>query len=202
MQPLLKIQTIPIKIEAQTKRAALRHNPDAPQVEAPRVRAKSVAAPPKIQTEASDASAGLKVPARASSDAAQTKQTSQQDQSSSGSAQNSGEPSDLSSMTAVVADIAASVTSQNANSTPVSVQTAQVAAAAQTASVSFNYQMDADTFDWNANTKPQLEFVPASIEFSVVQYPEVIIEYIGEPIYVPASANPNYVPPPGINETA
>jgi hypothetical protein len=62
----------------------------------------------------------------------------------------------------------------------------------QPGSISVDYQMDSLTFDWNTNSKPDLEYIPASIEYFVAQYPKVIIEYIGEPIYVPASANPNY----------
>ena len=39
------------------------------------------------------------------------------------------------------------------------------------------------------------EFVPGSIEFVVTQMPEIDIEYLGEPIYFPRSASPNYEAP-------
>ncbi|MDR2932058.1 MAG: DUF6470 family protein, partial [Oscillospiraceae bacterium] len=65
--------------------------------------------------------------------------------------------------------------------------------------ISFEYNMDKLTFDWNTNNKPYLEYVPGEIQFVVKQYPEVIIEYVGDPIYVPPSANPNYVPPPTVD---
>lgn len=55
------------------------------------------------------------------------------------------------------------------------------------------YEMDKLSFDWRMN-RPELTFIPGKIEFQVTQYPEVIIEYIGGPIYVPASADPDYVP--------
>lgn len=56
------------------------------------------------------------------------------------------------------------------------------------------YAMDRASFEMNVGFGLQnLEFVPASIEFIVDQRPEVKIEYIGKPIYVPRSADPNYV---------
>ena len=58
--------------------------------------------------------------------------------------------------------------------------------------LSISYQADELNFDWNVSTRPQFEFIPGSIEFNVTRYPSVDIEYVGEPIYVPASANPNY----------
>jgi hypothetical protein len=60
------------------------------------------------------------------------------------------------------------------------------------ASVEFDYQMDSLTFDWNVHNKPALEYIPATIEYNIAQYPQVVIEYVGEPIYVPESANPKY----------
>jgi hypothetical protein len=38
----------------------------------------------------------------------------------------------------------------------------------------------------------EFEYTPASIEFIITQYPEVHIEYLGTPAYVPPSADPNY----------
>ena len=40
-----------------------------------------------------------------------------------------------------------------------------------------------------------MEFVPGSVELIVRDRPRVEIEYLGEPIYFPASASPNYKPP-------
>lgn len=41
-------------------------------------------------------------------------------------------------------------------------------------------------------SKYEFEYTPASIEFTVTQYPEVRIEYLGTPSYVPPSADPSY----------
>lgn len=67
--------------------------------------------------------------------------------------------------------------------------------------LSINYQMDlpsaaaasSDTVE--AIQFTEFEFVPGSIEFIITQMPELDIEYLGDPIYFPRSADPNYEPP-------
>lgn len=54
-------------------------------------------------------------------------------------------------------------------------------------SLSIEYEMDKLNFDWRIN-KGDVQFIPGSIEMQISQYPEVNIEYIGDPIYVPPSA--------------
>lgn len=61
------------------------------------------------------------------------------------------------------------------------------------------YQMDKLSFDWRANTRPDMRFTPASIEFQVKNYARVEIEYTGGPIYVPKSSEPGYTPPFGMD---
>lgn len=53
------------------------------------------------------------------------------------------------------------------------------------------YEMDKLTFDWRVNG-PNVTFVPGNIEVEILEHAKVIIEYIGEPIYVPASASPTF----------
>ena len=55
------------------------------------------------------------------------------------------------------------------------------------------YEMDKLNFDWRVN-QPQFEFTPGDIEISVTQRPDVIIKYVGGPLYVPPSSDPNYEP--------
>jgi hypothetical protein len=38
-------------------------------------------------------------------------------------------------------------------------------------------------------------FIPPDLEVEIVEYPKVVIKYIGGPIYFPRSADPNYEPP-------
>ena len=55
------------------------------------------------------------------------------------------------------------------------------------------YEMDKLNFDWRVN-QPQFEFTPGDIELSVTQQPDVIIKYVGGPLYVPPSSDPDYTP--------
>ena len=55
------------------------------------------------------------------------------------------------------------------------------------------YEMDKLNFDWRIN-QAEFEFTPGDIELSVTQQPDVIIKYIGGPLYVPPSSDPNYTP--------
>ena len=55
------------------------------------------------------------------------------------------------------------------------------------------YEMDKLNFDWKID-RGEFEFTPGDIEISVEQQPKVVIKYMGGPIYVPRSADPNYEP--------
>ncbi|GHU49767.1 hypothetical protein FACS1894127_3770 [Clostridia bacterium] len=45
------------------------------------------------------------------------------------------------------------------------------------------------------NSEVETSFVPPDIEVNIVEYPKVIIKYVGGPIYFPRSSDPNYEPP-------
>ena len=53
------------------------------------------------------------------------------------------------------------------------------------------YQMDRMNFDMKV-ANGNFEFIPGNINIEITQYPDVQIEYVGGPIYVPPSADPNY----------
>ena len=53
--------------------------------------------------------------------------------------------------------------------------------------LNIKYQMDKLSFDIRA-AKGDFEFIPGSVEISITQMPDVQIEYIGKPMYVPPSA--------------
>ena len=59
--------------------------------------------------------------------------------------------------------------------------------------LSIRYEMDKLNFDWRVNQN-EFKFIPGDIEITVKQKPEVIIKYIGGPLYVPPSADPDYEP--------
>ncbi|MCL2634423.1 MAG: DUF6470 family protein [Oscillospiraceae bacterium] len=56
-----------------------------------------------------------------------------------------------------------------------------------------DYQVDDSMVDWENLEASRLIFNPGTVEISVAQLPQIEIRYVGEPIYVPPSANPNYV---------
>lgn len=57
--------------------------------------------------------------------------------------------------------------------------------------LTINYEMDKLSFDLKIQNG-NFEFIPGNIEMSITQRPDVVIEYIGGPLYVPPSADPNY----------
>ena len=59
--------------------------------------------------------------------------------------------------------------------------------------LSIRYEMDKLNFDWKMG-EGSFEFTPGDIEFTVTQRPGVVIKYVGGPIYVPPSSDPNYEP--------
>ena len=59
--------------------------------------------------------------------------------------------------------------------------------------LNIRYEMDKLAIDWKMG-EGSFEFTPGDIEFTVAQRPDVVIRYVGGPIYVPPSADPNYEP--------
>ena len=64
----------------------------------------------------------------------------------------------------------------------------------QDGALNINYQMDDRNVDWEHLEASRLIFNPGKVEINIEQHPQVVIEYVGDPIYVPPSANPNYEP--------
>lgn len=59
--------------------------------------------------------------------------------------------------------------------------------------LTIKYEIDKLSFDWKIK-RPEINFIPGNIEFIIKEYPRLEINYIGKPIYVPASADPDYKP--------
>lgn len=57
--------------------------------------------------------------------------------------------------------------------------------------ISIQYEMDKLNFEFKLQNG-DFEFIPGNIEITITEYPDVVIEYIGKPIYVPPSADPEY----------
>jgi len=66
---------------------------------------------------------------------------------------------------------------------------------ASEANMRINFRMSGVSLDSNAIKQSNINFFPGDLEFEVTEYPKLIIKYIGKPIYIPKSADPDYVPP-------
>jgi hypothetical protein len=197
MKPLLKISTIPIKIEMQTRRASLQKpSPSAesqPSYEMRRqrggMRMRQTQAKVNIDQTAARNNTGLRNATKLSNDyervnfQAAREATQQFIDTGNAIVDSAGRGNPV---------IEAAVNAIKPLAPQPDYGPAQPEFQVEPASVEFDYQMDSLTFDWNVHNKPALEYVPASIEYNVAQYPQVVIEYVGEPIYVPESANPKY----------
>ncbi len=57
----------------------------------------------------------------------------------------------------------------------------------QAGNLTTSYQMDRLTFNLKLNNS-DVEYIPGSVNIEVTQYPDVLIEYMGTPLFVPPSA--------------
>ena len=57
--------------------------------------------------------------------------------------------------------------------------------------LSIEYQMDKLNFDWKVS-EGTIDFTPGDVSIQIDQMPEVKIEYVGEPLYVPPKAAAAY----------
>jgi hypothetical protein len=201
MKPLLNIRTVPIELEIRTTRAALRaNNNPPPTVDIQRAKGnRDIRQTPgrlNIDSTETRASIGIKTTQRSISEFAEASlgdgRAAVREISEGGSrivdSHGQGSP---------IVDVALSRMDMNRTREYVLDFIPSVAPQIEyiPGSVSFDFSADQLQYNWNVNSRAQLEYVPHSIEFEVVQHPQVIIEYMGGPIYVPRSADPNYVPP-------
>lgn len=204
MQPLLKIQTVPINIEYKVQRASLQHQSTPPRVNITRNRGSLniQTRPAKVNIDSYEtrASAGLKSAPRAIQESAAEGKNAAYE-ATRRFAEEGNQRLDSGGAKNTIADIVTSRMIKSAETITAFIPSVRPEITVDPGAISFDVTMDKLTFDWNINHKPQLEFVPGNIEFAVTQYPQVIIEYVGSPIYAPPSADPNYEPP-AIDTTA
>ncbi len=62
------------------------------------------------------------------------------------------------------------------------------------AELSMSYEPGDVSLDWDTSSG-MLSYVPGSVRMKILEYADISIEYLGEPLYVPPSANPDYVEP-------
>jgi hypothetical protein len=58
-----------------------------------------------------------------------------------------------------------------------------------------NFQTSALSVDSSTMQQSNIKFLPGNLEFNIKEYPKLIIKYVGGPIYIPRSSDPDYVPP-------
>lgn len=63
----------------------------------------------------------------------------------------------------------------------------------QAPDLTIQYEMDKLNFDLKIE-QGNFKFIPGDIQLSITQHPDVLIEYLGGPLYVPPSADPDYKP--------
>ena len=60
--------------------------------------------------------------------------------------------------------------------------------------LTFEYTPQTINFNWIREEKI-MQITPGRVDFQITQYPEVLIDYLGGPIYCPPKSDPNYVEP-------
>ena len=197
---LLEITTIPIKIEIKVTNAKFEHNDDYSQ---PKVNIKTKdggyvmeAEPLKLNIDTYEARKSLGYGHMNDSDMLQQKAQEGFSIAFQGTAKVAAEGDEL------ARGMSPSEIALNNARAGATVQTIMDFLPKEGADVTFDqgqlnieYQMGSQNIDWDISQETPMEFIPGSVEFIVRDRPRVEIEYVGEPLYVPPSANPNYKPP-------
>ena len=197
---LLEITTIPIKIEIKVTNAKFEHNDDYSQ---PKVNIKTKdggyvmeAEPLKLNIDTYEARKSLGYGHMNDGDMLQQKAQEGFSIAFQGTAKVAAEGDEL------ARGMSPSEIALNNARAGATVQTIMDFLPKEGADVTFDqgqlnieYQMGSQDIDWDISQETPMEFIPGSVEFIVRDRPRVEIEYVGEPLYVPPSANPNYKPP-------
>ena len=198
MYPLIEIKTVPIEIQVKTKNASLEYTRGTAEMEISRnengLDIKS--RPIKLQLDTFEARDSLK-PASMSSVWSRNAEKGEQQayEATATYAQHGKLMLNAKLGQNVTAQIAAEKTNEKATlngeleflpSTGPDIQW-------EDGTMEIQYEMDKLNFDWKIENS-EFKFTPGDIEISVAQQPSVTIRYIGGPLYVPPSADPNYQP--------
>lgn len=195
MEPLLKITTVPLKFEMTVNNARLEYNNSNAQLEISRddggLKIKSN--PIKLDIDSFECYNSVNPTAKTSiKDAAEKGKMAAYEATAAYAREGKlflnakiGED--------VISRIAASKTEVNTNVGLTFTPTARPELNWSDPEIMIEYELDKLNFDWKV-MNGNFEFIPGNIEISITQQPDVVIEYIGSPIYVPPSADPEYVP--------
>ena len=200
MGPLIEIKNIPIEIEMKISHAELKYTRGTADLEISKDPNKAMqikSKPIKINMDTFQ-SQGIVVPTAKSSSKTgvlQEKQTTYHQATASHAQQGHDLLLNARLDQQVLGQLArdAAVPQDSSAKIPVIVQNQIADNTLQDAEMNIRFEMDKLNFDMRLATQ-EFEFTPGDIEFSVSQRPEVIITYIGGPIYVPPSSDPDYEP--------
>jgi len=198
MRPLLRIESVPINLEFRTQRAQLRQNTEQPRANVSRSRGNAfIQTTPsqlRVDTFETRASAGLRSPSRVISDAADQGRSAAKE-ATRNYVEQGNQILDSRGQGNPMVEMIASRTMRTADTILAFIPSVPPQISFDEGSISFDYTMDRMNFDWShIRSQADMEFVPGEIEFTVSQFPEVIIEFLGGPVYVPPSSDPNYIP--------
>ena len=59
------------------------------------------------------------------------------------------------------------------------------------AKLEMSYEAGNQDFEWRINNN-ELSYIPGSVKIKISEYPSIEVKYLGGPMYVPPSADPNY----------
>lgn len=197
MYPLIEIKTVPIEIEMKTTQAEFKHIRGTADLEVSRDKGgmQIKSRPVKVNIDTFEArNSVVPTPARAIAQEAQEGQQAAYEATATYARQgqlllNAKIGEDLITRfanDAVTKDLKTNVGLKFIPTTGPEIST-------EPAEMTIRYELDKLNFDWRIQ-QPEFEFTPGDIEISVKQRPEVVIEYVGGPLYVPPSADPNYEP--------
>lgn len=200
MEPLIKITTIPIALEMKINHARLEYNNASAELEISRdkggLRIKS--SPIKLHLDTFEARSSIRPSAKQSVEQYAEKGRTAAYEATAKIAQEGhllleakfGEDV-LGQIIASRTDVFAQPAETNYNIDFIPKGGADISF--EEGNLTIDYQLDKLNFDWKTQ-QGDFEFIPGDIEITVSQRPEVRIEYVGDPLYVPRSADPNYEP--------
>lgn len=189
MDQLLSIKTVPISIEIKSTKARFEASSDGPKLSVSRtpggftMRSEPIRV--QIDQSASRASAGMK------SNAQQMEQFASDGMRISYDAiANIVDEGNALANGSTVPDIAMSRFEKTIDTMLAFLPSVAPDISWSGGTLNLNYQMSDVDMSWYT-PGANISFIPGNIEISVTEFPRVVIEYIGEPIYFPPSANPN-----------
>ncbi|MCL2579648.1 MAG: DUF6470 family protein [Oscillospiraceae bacterium] len=198
MRPLLRIESVPINLEFRTQRAQLRQSTEQPRANITRSRGNAfIQTTPsqfRVDTFEARASAGLRSPARVIQDAAVEGRSAAMEATRNYVEQGNA-VTDSRGRGNPMVDMITSRAIRTFDTIMAFVPSVPPEISYEAGDIYFDFTRDQLDFDWShISTRADMEFVPGELEFTVSQFPQVIIEFIGGPRYVPPSSDPDYVP--------